>query len=67
MSTIKDYDVILGPVITEKATMGSEHGQVTFRHNALRDCLFASGLKRHLDSEWFERKNQPRRIEQRAG
>jgi hypothetical protein len=43
------------------------HGQVTFRHNALRDCLFASGLKRHLDSEWFERKNQPRRIEQRAG
>ena len=31
MSTIKDYDVILGPVITEKATMGSEHGQVTFR------------------------------------
>ena len=31
MSTIKNYDVILGPVITEKATMGSEHGQVTFR------------------------------------
>lgn len=25
------YDVIRSPVITEKATMGSEHGQVTFR------------------------------------
>jgi large subunit ribosomal protein L23 len=25
------YDIIRGPVITEKATMGSEHGQVTFK------------------------------------
>lgn len=25
------YRTILGPVITEKATLGSEHGQVTFR------------------------------------
>ena len=25
------YDLIQAPVITEKATMGSEHGQVTFR------------------------------------
>jgi large subunit ribosomal protein L23 len=25
------YDIIRGPVITEKATLGSEHGQVTFR------------------------------------
>jgi large subunit ribosomal protein L23 len=25
------YDLIRSPVITEKATMGSEHGQVTFR------------------------------------
>jgi large subunit ribosomal protein L23 len=31
MSTEANYQVILGPVITEKATMGSEHGQVTFR------------------------------------
>ena len=29
--TTTHYDVILSPVITEKATMGSEHGQVTFR------------------------------------
>lgn len=25
------YEIIRQPVITEKATMGSEHGQVTFR------------------------------------
>jgi len=25
------YDIIRGPVITEKATMGSEHSQVTFK------------------------------------
>jgi large subunit ribosomal protein L23 len=32
--TTKDprhYDIILSPVITEKATMASEHGQVMFR------------------------------------
>jgi large subunit ribosomal protein L23 len=27
----RHYDVILSPVITEKATMASEHGQVMFR------------------------------------
>jgi large subunit ribosomal protein L23 len=27
----RHYDVITAPIITEKATMGSEHGQVTFR------------------------------------
>lgn len=31
MTAIKHYDVILSPVITEKATMGSENNQVTFR------------------------------------
>ena len=25
------YEIVRGPVITEKATMGSEHNQVTFR------------------------------------
>lgn len=25
------FDIIRAPIITEKATMGSEHGQVTFR------------------------------------
>jgi len=31
VSQNRAYDLILSPVITEKATMGSEHNQVTFR------------------------------------
>lgn len=30
LSQERMYDIIIRPVITEKATMGSEHGQVTF-------------------------------------
>ena len=30
LTKAKMYDIIRGPVITEKATMGSEHGQVSF-------------------------------------
>ena len=31
MSALRHYDVIQSPVITEKATMGGEYNQVTFR------------------------------------
>lgn len=31
MSTLKAYDVILSPVITEKSTRVSDHNQVVFR------------------------------------
>ncbi len=31
MTTERTYDIILGPVITEKATLLSEHNQVAFR------------------------------------
>jgi len=31
ISMEKAYDIVRSPVITEKATMGSEHNQVTFR------------------------------------
>lgn len=31
MTDVKHYDVIKSPVITEKATLGSEHNQVTFK------------------------------------
>ncbi|MCA9516551.1 MAG: hypothetical protein KC635_16535 [Myxococcales bacterium] len=38
------------------------HQGVTYRNNALRDCLYASGLKRYLRSEWFENAGEPRVI-----
>ena len=31
MSLVRSYDIILSPVITEKATMASEHNQVIFK------------------------------------
>lgn len=31
MINAKHYDVVLSPVITEKATLGSEHNQITFK------------------------------------
>lgn len=31
MSAERDYDVLVAPLITEKATMLSEHGQIAFR------------------------------------
>lgn len=31
MTTLAHYDIILGPVITEKSTLVSEHNQVVFR------------------------------------
>lgn len=30
MSALKHYDIIRNPVVTEKSTMASEHGQVVF-------------------------------------
>ena len=31
MSAERDYDVLVAPLVTEKATMLSEHGQIAFR------------------------------------
>lgn len=45
---------------------GQSHGAVTFSHNNLRDCLFASSLKRFIESDWFEEKKKPRRIDRRG-
>lgn len=36
MSDIRNYDVIVSPVITEKATLAAEHNQVVF--NVARDA-----------------------------
>ena len=42
------------------------HGDVTHRHNGLRDCLFASGLRRRIDTDWFDDKDAPRNIQARS-
>ncbi|MGD0673922.1 MAG: hypothetical protein ABSC94_00800 [Polyangiaceae bacterium] len=44
---------------------GLWHSQVTWETNALRDCLYASALPRHLWSDWFARKHGARPIERR--
>jgi hypothetical protein len=41
------------------------HGGVTHELNALRDCLYASGLPRHLRTAWFERREGARALEPR--
>ena len=41
------------------------HGGVTHDLNNLRDCLFASCLKRRLRSSWFKNKNAARKLEPR--
>jgi large subunit ribosomal protein L23 len=44
MPTAKHYDTILSPVITEKATMLSEHNKVVFKvsHESTKDDIAAA-------------------------
>ncbi len=44
---------------------GLAHGAVTHELNALRDCLYASGLTRRLRTAWFDSKGGSRRLERR--
>lgn len=41
------------------------HGAVTSQLNSLRDCLYASALRRNLRSSWFEAKKGARPLERR--
>lgn len=43
------------------------HHAAAFGQNNLRDCLFASGLTRTIESNWFEKKGEPRAIDVRPG
>jgi hypothetical protein len=44
---------------------GLFHSNVTWETNALRDCLYASALPRHLATTWFSRKLGARPIDRR--
>jgi len=41
------------------------HTDVPNESNGLRDCLYASGLTRHLRSSWFEKKSGARPVDRR--
>jgi hypothetical protein len=41
------------------------HGAVTSELNGLRDCLYASALRRHLRSSWFDARDARRPLERR--
>lgn len=43
----------------------TSHQGVLWRTNGLTDCLYASGLRRYLDSKWFENAAEPRTISTR--
>ena len=44
---------------------GLTHGGVTHELNGLRDCLYGSGLTRHLRTSWFDKKSESRRLDRR--
>lgn len=57
------HEMIEGTEITKREITKSravfirtqtEHDRVLWRSNALRDCLYASCLERHLKSDWFK-------------
>ena len=56
--------LVKGDAIFVASTLS--HGAVAVTHNNLRDCLFASGMKRFVRSKWFKDKHAPRKIDRRS-
>ena len=56
-------ELVQGRAIFINSTRG--HRGVIFKTNALRDCLYASRLKRYVGTDWFRRPGAPRRIDRR--
>ena len=42
-----------------------DHSRLTYQSNGLRDCLYASSLRRRLESDWFADKDGQREIDRR--
>ncbi len=67
------YETVEGTLSREELTESEavfvrtslSHNGVTHELNALRDCLFASGLTRRLRTAWFDQKEQARVLERR--
>ena len=45
MSNIKNYKIIVKPIVTEKSSLGSEYNQVTFKVNT-------NSTKKRLSLQW---------------
>ncbi|MDB4997289.1 MAG: hypothetical protein JWM74_4721 [Myxococcaceae bacterium] len=41
------------------------HGALTHELNSMRDCLFASGLRRHVRADWFANRVEARQLDRR--
>ncbi len=61
--TLSRSDLVRAQAVFVRSSLG--HSAITHERNALRDCLYASSLKRHVKSAWFEGKHGRRAIEPR--
>lgn len=61
--TLSRADITLAEAVSVRTAR--THGDVTFEWNAMRDCLYASALPRHLRTSWFDAKTGARPIERR--
>lgn len=61
--TLSREELVKSDAVFVRTQVG--HNGVTHELNALRDCLYASGLPRHLSTAWFEAKTGARPIDRR--
>jgi hypothetical protein len=61
--TLSRAELTLAQAVSIRTSLA--HGAVASELNGLRDCLYASALRRHLRSSWFEAKHGPRALERR--
>ncbi len=61
--TLSRSELVRAQAIFVRSSLG--HSAITHERNALRDCLYASSLKRHVKSAWFDSKHGRRAIERR--
>ena len=61
--TLSREDITRAEAVSIKTQLS--HGGVTSELNGLRDCLYASALRRNLRSSWFEAKKGARPLERR--
>jgi hypothetical protein len=50
--TLSREELTLAEAVYARTSLS--HGEVTWETNALRDCLYASALPRHLRTSWFD-------------